>query len=361
MRRTRTLAVLASIALAIGGAGLAKASTNPLATTHLAKAAATSHPAVATSTPACTEPDGDPADSDTACPGTSSSTSKVSECENGEPGGDAANPDADDDCPTSTTKPKVTTTTTKPCPGNEPRVKGKCEFEGAKFYAAEDPKNQMNVLVDASAINDTPNSASGNIALPGPKVTDKTCTDPTNACDSVALRDADKDITNYHWEMIAWRQTSATDFSPLKVEEHHFDVSGTPPNPEAAQQFTKTQGHDVVQIILTVTEGTEGSETIAGPMPVFPINHAGDPPSATNPADLSPNVILEPCDNGGLITAPSTLADTLVDGGLGAILNEPEVNGALSAPIEQNTVGTPLGGLGNEVACVINALPGGAL
>jgi hypothetical protein len=352
--------MLAGIALAIGGAGLAKASTNPLATTHLAKAAATSQPALK-STTACTEPDGDPADSDTACPGTSS-TSKVSGCENGEPGGDAANPDADDDCPTTTTKPKVTTTTTKPCPGNEPRVKGKCEFEGATFFAGEDPKNQMSVLVDASAVNGKATEASGNHLVPGPKVTDKFCADPVNACDAVANRDeTPSDITSYHWEMIAYRQTSSTDFTPKLVEEHHFDVTGTPPNPQAAQQFTKTQGDDVVQVILTVTEGTEGSQTIAGPLPQFPLNAPGAPPAETNKNDLSPNVILEPCNNGGLIAAPSTLADTLVDGGLGAILNEPEANGALSGPIEQNTVGTPLGGLGNEVACLVNALPGGAL
>src|SRR5207302_11383704 len=112
------------------------------------------------------------------------------------------NPDSDDTCPP---KPTTTTSVKKTCPGNEAAVKGKCEFEGATFFATEDAKNQMNILVDASAINGTPTDTSGNHFMSGPKITDKVCADPVNACNAVANRDADSDITNYHWQMIAYR------------------------------------------------------------------------------------------------------------------------------------------------------------
>jgi PKD domain len=248
-----------------------------------------------------------------------------------------------------------------PCADKEVRENGVCEFQGATFYAAED--TPMKIVVDASAVNAPSNASSNHDPIPGDKITTTDCNAPVNACNAVANLDKDTDITDYLWTFTAWRADKNN--QPSFVEQHTVD-SGT--SPSAAVQFTSTHGDDIVQITLTITEGKEGTTVIKTPMPQFPIFQDGGTNPGVNKADLPPefdkpatqqgNVILEPCDHGGLVTAPETIGDTLGDSGL---LSDPNVNGPLTSALEDATVTTPLAGVGNEVACLVSNLTLGNL
>jgi len=72
-------------------------------------------------------------------------------------------------------------------------------------------------------------------------------------------------------------------------------------------------------------------------------------PSSTPSSSASPSE--DVCETGGLL-GPETIADQLVDAGVP--LNEPEDNGPISGPLEQNL--SPLDPIAAEVTCAVNLL-----